>query len=176
MNVNVNVNVASCPLPVPRRPFFRPVAIAGAVLLAAAVATAMAAGCVDDFKPEVGPPLASSCGDGDSNPAAAVSFASDIAPLLADMCSRCHTPGGAAPVGLEIGGLDVSSYSTLRAGGVVSGTRIVVDGQPCASALVQKLRPEVPFGARMPLNGPPFLDADKIQLVHDWIAEGAREN
>jgi hypothetical protein len=140
------------------------------------VAATVAAGCVDDFKPEVGPPLASSCGDGDSNPAANVSFSSDIAPLLAEKCSRCHTPGGAAPVGFEIGGLDVSSYASLRAGGVVSGTRIVVDGQACASALVQKLRPEVPFGARMPLNGPPFLDAAQIQLVHDWIAEGAREN
>jgi hypothetical protein len=33
-----------------------------------------------------------------------------------------------------------------------------------------------PFGARMPLNGPPFLDERDRQLLADWIAEGADDN
>jgi mono/diheme cytochrome c family protein len=141
----------------------------------AVLAVLPTSGC-DLFSPEVGAPLLARCADEDSDPGRAVSFRGDLAPLFQTRCAGCHTAGGAAPIGLEIGGLDLASYSTLRAGGAVSGARVVVPGQPCASALVQKLGPAPPFGARMPLSGPPFLDDADLQLVHDWIAEGARED
>jgi hypothetical protein len=38
---------------------------------------------------------------------------------------------------------------------------------------VQKISAAPPFGARMPLDGPPFLSASQIQVISDWIAEGA---
>ena len=75
-----------------------------------------------------------------------------------------------------MGGLDLTSYATLREGGVVSETDIVVPGRPCDSVLVQKISGSPPFGARMPLGGPPYLSEDEQQLVRDWIAEGARDN
>jgi len=28
----------------------------------------------------------------------------------------------------------------------------------------------------MPFNGPPYFTAEEIQLVRDWIAEGAQNN
>jgi hypothetical protein len=28
---------------------------------------------------------------------------------------------------------------------------------------------------RMPLDGPPFLDKEELQLIEDWIAQGARD-
>jgi hypothetical protein len=57
---------------------------------------------------------------------------------------------------------------------VISGERIVVPGNPCRSLIVEKVREYPSFGGRMPLNGPPFLTDEEIQLISDWIAEGAR--
>ena len=80
------------------------------------------------------------------------------------------TTGG---FGFAVARLDLTSYAALRAGGATAGGDIVLPGTPCSSILWQKLSEGPPFGARMPLNGPPFLTDDQISLIHDWIAEGA---
>lgn len=108
----------------------------------------------------------------DSDPDVAVSFARDIEPLLArspGACTGCH---GAS----STSGFTVLTYDGIRRGGQVSGTSIVVAGEPCASALLQKLGPAPPYGARMPYNGPPYYSADDLGLLRDWIAEGAHDN
>jgi hypothetical protein len=133
------------------------------------------AGCIDALDPEVGAPLAARCVDADSDPARTLSFATDVAPVL-QRCRYCHSPYGTVPLGYEIGHLDLGSYETIRAGGAVSGARIIVPGQPCASVLLQKLSPGPPFGSRMPLDGPPFLSDRDLGIIHDWIAEGANDN
>lgn len=127
------------------------------------------------FEPNVGEQLEEQCSDADSDTAKRVSYASDIRPILEARCFFCHSPQGRAPIGIEIGGLDLSRYESMRAGGVVSGTRIIVPGSPCSSLLIDKIEEYPPFGGRMPLSGPPFLSDDQIQLFADWIAEGARE-
>ncbi len=128
-------------------------------------------GCVE---PDVGAPSRVACVGSDSDPAVAIDFQRDVVTgVLVGHCDRCHTPTGATPIGISIGGLDFSSASSLRRGGVQSGTQIVVPGDPCASILVQKIGAAPPFGARMPLDGPPFLSASQIQVISDWIAEGA---
>jgi len=128
-------------------------------------------GCVE---PEVGAPSRVVCDGSDSDPAVAIGFQRDVVTaILVGHCDRCHTPTGATPIGLSIGGLDLSSASSLRRGGVQSGAKIVVARDPCASILVQKISAAPPFGARMPLDGPPFLSATQIQVISDWIAEGA---
>lgn len=137
------------------------------------------AGCTS-LEPDVGPPLRDLCVNEDSDAETDVSFSGDIMPMIFNdenlACNDCHTPGGQTPIGLEVGGLDLSNRTTLLAGGVVSGVDIVVPGQPCDSVLVQKVSAGPPFGSRMPLDGPPFLDAAQRQLLSDWIAEGARDN
>jgi hypothetical protein len=137
--------------------------------------TLLGSACIDDLEPDVGPPLRAVCSNVDSDPETNVSFAGDIAPMF-DGCLDCHAPNAPTPLGFEVGGLDMSSYSTLRAGGAISGSDVIIDGQPCQSVLVQKVGPAAPFGGRMPLNGPPFLSELQRQLIHDWIAEGARDN
>lgn len=143
------------------------------------VSASLLGGCLELADPDVGPPLQERCVDLDSDPDTDVHFRDDVLDGLfrrADLhCDRCHTPGGATPIGLAVGGLDLSGYATLRAGGVVSGGEIVVPGQPCESLLVQKLADGPPFGGRMPLDGPAVSDLDQ-QLVRDWIAEGAHDN
>ncbi len=137
-------------------------------------------GCLDAIGPDVGP-LASTGTDGstgcagDSNPSLDVSFEVDIlgGVFRRGGCDDCHTSDG---VGLRQSGLDLRSYTTLRTGGGRSGASIILDGDPCASILVQKIEPGPPFGRRMPYNGPPYLSTTDIQLVRDWISEGARDN
>jgi hypothetical protein len=92
-------------------------------------------------------------------------------------CVKCHTPGGATPVGLHVGGLDMTSYDTFIKGGVHSGNGLIaVPGKPCESIVVEKIGPAPPFGARMPKDGPPYLTAEDAQTIVDWIAEGAHDN
>ena len=140
------------------------------------LAAVFVTGCIRALDPQVGAQVAAACDDADSDPTTAVSFAGNVVPLLGEYCTVCHTPSGATPIGVEIGGLDMSTYATLRTGGGVSQERIVVPGSPCASVLVQKVSVGPPFGARMPQNGPPYMADDEIRVLHDWIAEGAHDN
>jgi len=137
-------------------------------------------GCSDYLDPEVGALNQALCQNMDSNPDQSVSLANDIQPLFARStagCLGCHSPTGPTPTGITIGGLDLTSFETLTAGGGQSSPEsIVIAGQPCDSILLQKIKPGPPFGSRMPLNGPPFWTDAEIQLLHDWIAEGALNN
>ena len=135
------------------------------------------AGCAQLIEPDVGPPAHAVCGDVDSDPQHDVSFSRDVVSIVDEYhCRDCHTPGGKTPIGFQVGGLDLSSYDTLRAGGARSGAAIVVPGMPCESVLLQKLSAGPPFGARMPLDGPTYLGAEDLRLIADWITEGARDN
>lgn len=138
------------------------------------------AGCLDTLGPEVGPLTQPRCFDVDSDPGTDVGFDADIRLAIFDRedvhCTRCHTPGGETPIGLQVSGLDLSSLSTLRAGGIQSADAIVEPGSPCSSVLIQKLGQAPPFGARMPLDGPPYLSITDLQLISDWIVEGAHDN
>jgi hypothetical protein len=141
------------------------------------VALLAASGCVDDFEPDVGAPLRPACSDEDSDPEVRVSFADDIQTGIferADLgCADCHTTEGPGPIGLRASGLNLATLESLLRGGDESGPDIVVPGSPCRSILVQKVGPAPPFGGRMPLDGPPYLDDEQVRLVSDWIAEGA---
>jgi len=132
-------------------------------------------GCIDYLEPDVGPPTAPRCVNDDSDTSKTVSFSVDIQPIFFNKCRFCHYPSTTGvPIGIATSHLDLSSYQALRAGGN-AGAEIVA-GMPCASILFQKVGPGPPFGSRMPLSGPPFLDDASIQLIHDWIAEGTLAN
>ena len=147
------------------------------VVVALAIALGVAlAGCLE---PEVGPLLAGTCKDADSDPAATVSFSTQILPIFARAPGGCgcHMPNAGGPgIGIQLSGLNLSSLSALRAGGRNSGARIVVPQQPCESILYEKVYEAPPFGSRMPLGGPPFLSDADLDLLHDWISEGAVDN
>lgn len=145
----------------------------------ASVATIAACG---DLDPQEGPPTAA-CVDADSNPNVSVSFSATIRPWIdqsasdstAHGCKACHYATSPDPLGIQIGGLDLTTLTSLRRGGVTSGTNIVIPGKPCESVLVQKLRGD--YGAapaRMPKDGPPYWPSSWVQAVSDWIAEGAQ--
>jgi hypothetical protein len=123
------------------------------------------------------------CDDGGAEGGAgAVSFARDIRPIMNRFpndprgpgCAMCHYQNAAAPIGIQIGGLDLTTLGSLRRGGLHSQGTIAIPGRPDDSAIVQKLRGTYPYGVRMPKSGPPYLSDAEIQLVVDWIAQGAQ--
>jgi hypothetical protein len=128
------------------------------------------------IEPEVGERL-SACVDADSNPTVTVSFKDDIRPLMngvipgPEPCATCHYHSRGLMGGLRETGLDLETFGSLKKGGHRTLDDIVVPGQPCKSAIVQKLKGTY-AGARMPKDGP-YWTAQQIQLMIDWIAEGA---
>ncbi len=137
---------------------------------------ALATGACAAWEPDLGPPMSVTCDDSDSDPARNVSFKSDVYDaILVPRCLPCHDPKGTAPVGFSNGGLDLTSLGGLRLGGKVAGTAIVLPYNPCASYLMTKLVGVGQAGERMPV-GSEALTSAEVQTVHDWIAEGARDN
>jgi mono/diheme cytochrome c family protein len=93
-----------------------------------------------------------------------VSFAHEIAPVLAANCTGCH--GTMNPRS----GFSLNTFEQLLRGG--DRGEPVLPGRPADSLLVKKLRGSAD-GARMPMNRPPLDDAI-IAKIETWIEEGAR--
>ena len=151
----------------------------GALALALGLGAVAVGGC-DLVDPQAGP-VRVACSDTDSDPAHTVSFAMQIRPLMdrsntdpnGHGCIACHYSSQPTHQCTDVTGLDVASLGTLRQGGVISGASIIIPGMPCESALVQKLQGDYFVGLQMPKDGPQYWSSDEIQLVVDWIAEGA---
>jgi WD40 repeat protein len=93
-----------------------------------------------------------------------ISFRQKIAPLLVNNCLACHGPKKAE------GGYRVDTFERLLAAGESSTPGFVaknVEGSEVYRRLIATDKDE-----RMPLEGDP-LPADQIELVKQWIAEGA---
>jgi cytochrome c553 len=95
----------------------------------------------------------------------AVSFATDVAPVLLKECVVCHGAEDAES------NLRMTSLATLMEGG--RGGAAVTAGKGATSLLVRKLRGREIQGQRMPLNADPLAD-DVIARIERWIDEGAR--
>ena len=147
--------------------------------LANAVGLAALLGACSYLDPGEGKPVVG-CVETDSNPDAPVDFGLQIRPLMnrpnsdptGRGCSGCHYRNLPVHSCYDSTGLDLSTLGALREGGVTTGTNIVIPGKPCESGLLQKLLGDYPVGIQMPKGGAPWT-ASQIQLVHDWIAEGA---
>ena len=132
-------------------------------LACAALLLATAQGRTEDLRFQLPPATASVAAqrfrvDPSSAAATSVTFARDVAPLLADRCGLCHHPGGSAPFSL-IG------YSDARR----RATQI-------ADVASRRLMP--PWKAD-PSDGPfvgqhPLADAE-IRLLREWAEAGAPE-
>jgi hypothetical protein len=105
-----------------------------------------------------------------------VSFASNIAPMLAASCATpsCHT-GSNPSEGLTLDA-DKSYAAIVNVPSLeVPALKLVAPGKPKASYLLMKVEGTASQGAPMPLTGSP-LSAGQIQQISDWIAQGAPNN
>ena len=91
------------------------------------------------------------------------SFNTDILPILTERCAiaECHVVEGPHDI-------DLRTYDTLMKGGD-EGAIVLAD-----NARESEIVEEIAEG-KMPPEGPP-LDAAQIQLIIDWINEGAKNN
>jgi len=150
-----------------------PALVLAAVLVLAVAVAATGLGCAL-VQPETGD-LVTACIDNDSNPAVAVDFKTQIRPLMNGVaggpkpCANCHYDDRGTREGLNQVGLNLRTLETLRKGS--SAREVVIPGSPCKSPIVQKLKGTF-GGARMPKGGP-YWSPEQIQLMIDWIAEGA---
>ncbi len=91
-----------------------------------------------------------------------------VAPILATRCMHCHAPQGR--LGPPPEGYSLTSHQAA----VSADDRArVVPGRPEASELLRRVRGHAQ--PRMPLDGPPWLDAWQVQLLARWVADGARD-
>jgi len=100
------------------------------------------------------------------------SFGSIQSHVFTPVCTGCHA-GASAPRGLRLDA--ANSYAMLvgvNSGGVPALKR-VAPGDAANSYLIHKLEGHQAVGARMPLGGP-YLDAQTIGLIRQWITNGAQ--
>ena len=108
-----------------------------------------------------------------------VSFANDVQPILEVACSNCHSSSGE---GIVASGFSVDSYQSLMKG--TSLGAVVVSGSSISSTLYRVIAGKTDPEIRMPPHheeswadgrGTPLAD-DEIQLIADWIDQGAKNN
>ena len=92
-----------------------------------------------------------------------VSFATQVFPILQNRCKVCH--GGDR--GVEEG-LELISYASLMAGS--DNGPVVIPGDAEGSLLVELL-----MNQEMPKRGPK-LTPPQVQLIIDWVNQGALDN
>lgn len=91
-----------------------------------------------------------------------VSFNRDIYPLVERRCVKCH--GGEFPSE----GLNLESYESLMSGS--QNGQVIVAGDSSNSLLFEQIK-----SGEMPKRGSD-LTAEQIQLIQQWIDEGALNN
>jgi Planctomycete cytochrome C len=94
-------------------------------------------------------------------------YEKDVAPIIQKYCISCHGSDNMNPSDLYM-----DDFATLMKGGK-HGVPVVL-GNPEKSALYFKLLPDPPFGKQMP-RGHKKITPEAVQIIHDWIQEGAKE-
>lgn len=108
------------------------------------------------------PAAAESPTAGAASGGATVSFATDIMPLIESRCINCH--GGERTQE----GLDMKTHAALMAGS--ENGPVVTPGDAANSTMAQMV-----IEGKMPKRGPK-LTPDQVQLLVDWINQGALDN
>ena len=92
-----------------------------------------------------------------------VSFSDNILPIFDTKCLVCHG---------QLGGWSSETYQDVMTTG--NNKPVVIPGDPEESLLAKKLLGTQTQGGIMPPGGK--LTDDEIQIVLDWIANGALDN
>ena len=99
-----------------------------------------------------------------ASPPPAPSFTRDIAPIFAQSCNGCHHPGK------EKGGLDLTTYASLRKGG--KHGVVFEPGKTNGCRLLENIQGPDPS---MPKNADPLPPAT-VALIARWISESALDD
>jgi len=121
--------------------------------------------------------LAGCGGDSSSGPGGALdtdpSFV--VQPIFTSNCSTLDCHGAAEQAGLKLSAGDARTELVNVASTSEPAFLRVATSDSDTSYVIIKLDGNQNVGGRMPLGGQP-LDADEIQLIRNWIDEGAKDN
>ena len=91
----------------------------------------------------------------------------DVAPIFQQRCVRCHFRN---MVYMPPRQLSLESYRQIMQGG---DNLVVIPGYVRGSELFRRVSGLT--HPRMPFDGPPWLPAQEIDLIGQWIADGAKD-
>lgn len=97
-----------------------------------------------------------------------VSFSNDVFPIIKKRCLPCHAVDSENP----------SEYFMETLPDIAKGGKhgkAIVPKNGNASMLVQKIKPNPPFGEQMPLMMKKKLTDDEVDLFKMWIDQGAKK-
>lgn len=107
-----------------------------------------------------------------------VSLADIQAQVFGPVCAGCHSgpTSNSLPSGMDLSSADASHAALVNVTSLQSSLARVEPGSPDDSYLIHKLEggPNI-SGTRMPQGGP-FLDQATVDMIRQWIAEGAQNN
>ena len=89
-----------------------------------------------------------------------IDFETDVAPILAEHCVRCHSPGN------RQGEVSLATFEDLELLGYVTA------GEPDASYLIDLVRGSPGEPPEMPAEGPP-LSKENVAKLEAWVTAGA---
>jgi uncharacterized membrane protein len=92
-----------------------------------------------------------------------------VAPIFQARCVKCHAAKG--QLGPPPEGIRMDSYEAVIKGGE---RPIVIPGKGAASPLLRSVLGQ--SHPRMPMDGPPYLDAAETDLIALWINNGAPDS
>ncbi len=114
-----------------------------------------------------------------------VSYRRDVSPILKKNCSVCHSAGG---VGYEKSGFSVDSYQDVMRG--TRYGRVISPGSSVGSTLVRLIKHEADSSVNMPKkykvsahnamimpeSNARWLPSRDIELITQWVDQGAKDN
>lgn len=165
LNLSTPTDDSACPMSHPVR--------LSALFLAAFMVSAVFSGC---DRRSATPPASS--GDPQKSAVAAAQPAAgkldynrDVQPILSNYCYHCHGPDTATrePKAKPLR-LDIRDQALAYVGD--NGERTIVAGKPDESELVRRVESHDP-DVMMPQDKEKLLNPAQIQLLRDWIAQGA---
>ena len=98
-----------------------------------------------------------------------MSFKNDIFPVLKMNCLPCHSEAQMNPSELYL-----DSYDQLMTGG--KHGRPVVPGKADSSIIMKKLSSKPPFGDPMPMKAKIPMTDSSINIIKNWVNQGAKNN
>ena len=98
-----------------------------------------------------------------------LSYKKDVFPIIKMNCLPCHTEDQ-----MNQSELYMETYADLIHGGKHGPP--IVTGKADSSLMIKKLVPPPPFGDPMPMRRKTPLSADTIDIIKNWINQGAKNN
>ena len=101
-----------------------------------------------------------------------VSYRDDVVPILNNNCIECHMPPDG--IGYRATGLSMASYDSL-----IHGTDygpVIVAGDSRRSILNKLVEGRAGIQQRMPHNDKQGLSTAQIEMLKNWVNQGALDN